>query len=241
MVTNSLGFQFKQFFIAHDQCAMKVNTDSILLGAIADINKASHILDLGTGSGLIAIMLAQRTACHTQITGVELDDQAFQQAKLNVQNSPWKDRITLLQADILALKFASLFDLIVSNPPYFEHSLASRNAQRDLARNAFQSHLAWLKKAKEWLTLLGKICFILPLDMAEKLIKESESIELYCAEKWLIYTKSGKAPKRAIITFCHKTTDATQYCVEKHLNIYQLDNQYSTEFKTLTKEFYLNF
>lgn len=243
----SAGFQFKQFFIAHDHCAMKVNTDGILLGAIADVSHAQRILDLGTGSGLIAIMLAQRTACNTKIIGVELEEKAFTQAQQNAKNSPWTERISILQADISQLNFTQPFDLIVSNPPYFEHSLASRNTQRDLARTATQSHLTWLANAKQWLTVTGKICFILPLESAEKLVKQAKSLELNCIEKWFIHTKAGKAPKRAIVTFSpvapivQQTVPTDDHTVQKSLEIYQANNEYSVEFKTLTQDFYLNF
>lgn len=96
----STGFQFKQFFIAHDQCAMKVNTDAILLGAIANTDHAKTILDLGTGTALVALMLAQR-APSTQITALELDESAFQQASHNVAQSSWADRIDVLQTDVM--------------------------------------------------------------------------------------------------------------------------------------------
>lgn len=240
MAKQSDGFQFKQFFIAHNQCAMKVNTDGILLGAMADITHAHRILDLGTGSGLIAIMLAQRTACDTEIIGVELDENAFTQAQLNAKNSPWATRISIQQADILQLNFAHKFDLIVSNPPYFEHSPASRNAQRDLARTATQSHFTWLVQAKQWLTETGKICVILPLDAAEKLIRQATSVELYCLEKWLIYTKAGKTPKRAVVSFS-PTVQNSNHISPKSLEIYQQNNEYTAEFKALTQDFYLNF
>ncbi|QLB20529.1 tRNA (adenosine(37)-N6)-methyltransferase TrmM [Vespertiliibacter pulmonis] len=237
MAKNSIGFQFKQFFIAHDCCAMKVNTDGILLGALANISQAQNILDLGTGSGLIAIMLAQRTACNANIIAVELDEDAFQQAKRNAINSPFGKQITIQQADIFQLNFAIKFDLIVSNPPYFEQSLNSNNPQRNLARQAIQSNFAWLKQAANWITTKGKICFILPLDIAEKLIEQAQSLGLYCIEKWLVYTKISKLPKRAIITF---SPTKLSY-IEKTVTIYQENNQYTSEFKRLTQDFYLNF
>lgn len=232
---SSSGFQFKQFFIEHDQCAMKVNTDGILLGAIADVSNAQQILDLGTGSGLIAIMLAQRTAC-SQITAIELEPNAYQQAKSNAQASPWAERIHILQGDILHAHFSAQFDLIVSNPPYFEHSLASRNEQRDLARMASQSHLAWLKRSKAWLMPHGKISLILPVQEGNNLIQQAESISLFCIEKWLIHTKETSPPKRMIVTFALMP----EPCVEKNLTIHR-QGQYSSEFKALTQDFYLNF
>lgn len=236
-MAKSNGFQFKQFFIAHSQCAMKVNTDGILLGAVANVENKKRILDLGTGSGLIAIMLAQRTACDTEIVGVELDPDAFQQAQQNALDCPWNNRIVLLQADVLQTNFANTFDLIVSNPPYFEHSPASRNAQRDLARAITQSHLDWLKQAKKWLSSQGQISLILPSENAHKLIEQARSIELFCTEKWLVCTKTGKEPKRIIVTF----EQSEKSCTEKSIEIYQNDNQYSAQFKQLTKDFYLNF
>ncbi len=126
----SQGFQFKQFFIRHDRCAMKVNTDGILLGAIAHIKDCQNILDLGIGSGLVALMLAQRTddCCH--ITALELEPNAYQQAVENAQNSAWANRISVLQGDVMQQAFEQKFDLIVSNPPYFADSLAARTTER---------------------------------------------------------------------------------------------------------------
>ncbi|MDH2997740.1 tRNA (adenine-N(6)-)-methyltransferase [Pasteurellaceae bacterium LFhippo2] len=234
------GFQFKQFFIAHDKCAMKVNTDGILLGAIADISDTRQILDLGTGTGLIAIMLAQRTACdpNTTITALELDPDAFQQAVENAQNSAWADRLNIINADVMQADFRQQFDLIVSNPPYFEHSLASRNQQRDLARAVIDSHFSWLQQATKWLRPQGKVCFILPLESADKLIMQvaQSSLNLTCSEYIAIRTKEGKAPKRAIVTF----TFSAQSRKEREIVIYQQDNQYTAEFVALTKAFYLN-
>lgn len=104
-LTKPNGFQFKQFFVAHDRCAMKVNTDGILLGAVADISSASRILDLGTGTGLLALMLAQRSAAISKITAVELDNNAYSQALENVQQSPWRDKVQVFQGDVMALEF----------------------------------------------------------------------------------------------------------------------------------------
>lgn len=229
------GFQFKQFFIAHDKCAMKVNTDGILLGSIADVENARQILDLGTGTGLIAIMLAQRSSA--QITAVEIEPNAYQQAVENVENSANQQRISVLQQDVAQLNLPQKFDLIVANPPYFENSLTARNQERDLARAITGSHFEWLKIAEKHLSKNGKISFILPTDMAEKLISQSADLNLYCAEQWKICTKTGKAPKRMIATFCRQPTA----CTVKTLEIYNTNNQYSDEFKVLTQDFYLAF
>lgn len=234
----SSGFQFKQFFIQHDQCAMKVNTDGILLGAIAHIKNVQQILELGTGSGLVAVMLAQRTSSNCQITALELEPNAYQQAVKNAENSAWAERIEVVQGDVMQHRFEHKFDLIVSNPPYFFDSLACRNEERDLARNfTAQTHFDWLKQAKKWLAENGRMTMILPTEAAEKLISQSLNIGLYCIEQWLVFTKVGKEPKRSIVSFSLQD----DMCEQNELVIYDLNNHYTSEFKLLTQDFYLNF
>ena len=229
------GFQFKQFFIAHDKCAMKVNTDGILLGAIADVEGVNTVLDLGTGTGLVALMLAQRTSSNCQIYALEIEPNAYQQAKENIQRSSWAERIHLFQGDVLAANFAQKFDLIVANPPYFIDSLRSPNNARDLARSAVQTHFAWLMQAQKWLNEEGKITFILPNDAAEKLLEQSQASGLFCQEICKIITKRGQAPKRWIITF----TKHSQTRFESDLTVYDENNRYTDEFIQLTQAFYL--
>lgn len=229
------GFQFKKFFISHDRCAMKVNTDGILLGAMAEIKNAKQILDLGTGTGLIAIMLAQRTEENCDITALELEPNAYQQAVENAQHSTWKRRISIQQGDIFESDFPQKFDLIVSNPPYFYDSLASRTAERDLARSLQKSHFDWLMQAKKWLAQTGKISFILPTQEAEKLLEQSKKSGLFCTKIYQIITKNGQSPKRLILTFQFEHLD----CKIKPLVIYNEQNQYTPEFVVLTRDFYL--
>lgn len=232
----SNGFQFKQFFVAHNRCAMKVNTDGILLGTLAPIQSATHILDLGTGTGLIALMLAQRNQ-NAKITAIEIEPNAYFQALENITNSAWANRITIQLGDVMQANFPTKMDLIVSNPPYFKASLPNKSTQRDLARIATQDHLSWLSQAKNWLADNGLISFILPYDAANDLIKQSPNIGLHCVEQWQIFTKEGQMPKRSVITFSPHITKTTIH----QLTIYQKDNQYSEAYRHLTRDFYLNF
>lgn len=225
-------FQFKQFSIAHDKCAMKVNTDGILLGALAEVENVKRILDLGTGSGLVALMLAQRSSLDCQITALEIEPNAYQQAVENGKNSAWADRLHFVQGDVMQTAFKEKFDLIVSNPPYFQDSLATRNKQRDLARTALQSHLEWLNQAQKWLADEGKITMILPFEAGEKLIAQTE---LYCVKRWEISTKQNQPPKRMVVSFSRHFANLQQ----KQLSIYTLENSYTEEFKVLTQAFYL--
>lgn len=140
---SNTGFRFKQFQVNHDRCAMKVGTDGILLGAWADVTQAKQILDLGSGSGLIALMLAQRSSTESRICAVEIDPAAAQQARENTLASPWREKIQVYQQDIdsFCTQTAQRFDLIVANPPYFEAGIACRDDERNTARYFTQSHL----------------------------------------------------------------------------------------------------
>lgn len=129
------SFKFKQFTIFHDKCAMKVGTDGVLLGAWAPADKAKRILDVGTGTGLIALQLAQRNP-HARITAIEIDAAAAGQATENVSHSPWADRVEVICHDFRDYQPENRFDLIVSNPPYFIDALKCPDEQRCTARHA---------------------------------------------------------------------------------------------------------
>lgn len=230
------GFTFKQFHINQDRCAMKVGTDGILLGSWADVTNCRTILDMGSGTGLLALMLAQRTDQHCQIHAVELDPEASNQAQENIGNSPWKNRIQLIQDDVqhFLQNTEQTFDLIVANPPYFEQGVDCKNDARNLARYAQQSHLDWLNWAAARLSENGKISFVLPYEAAKTLEK---STALDCIKQAEIITKIGKAPQRMLITFAKEA----QFLDKNQLVIYDEKNRYTAEFMALTRDFYLKF
>ena len=230
------GFTFKQFHINQDSCAMKVGTDGILLGAWADVKHCKNILDMGSGTGLLALMLAQRTKENCQIRAVELDPIAAKQAQENINNSVWKNRIQLTQTDIqhFLQTTEQTFNLIVANPPYFEQGIACKNEERELARYTKQSHLNWLEWAATRLSENGRISFVLPYDAGKTLIK---STALFCIKQTNVITKVGKTPQRMLLTFAKQPEILTQ----DQLVIYDEDNQYTETFIELTKDFYLKF
>lgn len=230
------SFTFKQFHINQQHCAMKVGTDGILLGAWADVSGCQYILDMGSGTGLIALMMAQRSGPNCHIVAVELDTSAAQQANANIQDSPWKNRISLVQDDVqhFLQNTTHRFDLIVANPPYFEQGVACKNDGRTLARYVQQSHLDWLTWAAERLSENGKISFVLPSKAAKTLEKQTA---LFCIKQTDIITKIGKAPQRMLITFSKQP----QTLEKDQLVIYDEKNQYTKEFVALTKDFYLKF
>ena len=131
-------FQFKQFTIWQDQTAMKVGTDGVLLGAWSRAAQTGSILDIGTGTGLLALMMAQRTPARVTIEGIEIAEKAYQQAKENIKNSPWHKRICLYHQSYQDFysQYQKAFDLIITNPPFFDNSLQGEQTDRNLARHS---------------------------------------------------------------------------------------------------------
>jgi tRNA1Val (adenine37-N6)-methyltransferase len=233
-------FEFKQFRINQSNCAMKVGTDGVLLGAWAPIPPtATQILDIGTGSGLLALMLAQRT--HAQIQAVEIDIQAAQQAKENFLLSPWKEQLQITNTDFqsFAKKTLQKYDVIVSNPPYFRNSLQAPDTTRSLARHSDTLTLddlveGVIKLLQPW----GNFCVILPLQEGSLLCDIAYKRGLFCTHSTNIYPTPTAAPKRVLLSFSfHQTHQLTDHLTieteERHI--------YTDEYKNLTKAYYLHF
>ena len=228
-------FTFKQFTIHHDRCAMKVGTDGVLLGAWTNVDSSSRILDIGTGTGLIALMLAQRNP-EAFITAIDIDTEAVEQAHENILCSPWKNRVEVVRQDICTYTPDTLFDTIVSNPPYFIDSLKCPNNQRNTARHTDTldaEHL--LSKVAELLIPNGRFSLILPADQINDLIRLATKHNLYPSRHTAVITRPGLAPKRTLIEFRKKKetlqTDELVIELERHV--------YSADYIALTKDFYL--
>ena len=228
-------FTFKQFTIYHDRCAMKVGTDGVLLGAWTNLKNANRILDVGTGTGLIALMLAQRTR-DAKITAIDIDVDAVCQAKENVLASPWKDRVEVALQDVCTYVHDGLFDIIVSNPPYFVNSLKCPDGQRTTARHTDSLDANRLiGKVTELLAPEGCFSLILPADQTNELLRIAEEYGLYPSRITRVVTRPGLSPKRVLVEF-RKTT---QICEETEL-VVELDRHvYSEDYIALTKDFYL--
>src|ERR1051326_3554605 len=156
-------FFFKQFTIHQDKCAMKVGTDAVLLGAWVDPKNAGRILDIGTGTGIIALMLAQK--CSAQIDTIDLDENSCIQARENVDNCPWRERINVIHTSLQHFSEdpTHRYDLVVTNPPYFEHSTKASEEKRTVARHtALLSSRALLECVLKLLEQIGRFCMIAP-------------------------------------------------------------------------------
>lgn len=228
-------FQFKQFTIEQSGCAMKVGTDGCLLGGWFDTSCSKRILDIGCGTGLISIMAAQR--CDADITGVEIDKAASEQARTNVDNSPWSDRISILNTDILLYSPEQPFDTIVCNPPYFVNSLKCGTESRTLARHSDTLDCtSFFKKAISLLADGGRISIVIPCDILDEW-KDAAAINGF-ANSRLTYIKTTprKAPKRVLAEFVRA------YTVETIVSTLVLEDKpgvYSKEAQEILRDFYL--
>jgi len=231
-------FQFKQFTVWHDKCAMKVGTDGVLLGAWADVEQAQTILDVGTGSGLIALMAAQRNPI-AKITAIDIEESAIIQARENFDRSPWGNRLTAkpISLEDFAASTDATFDVIISNPPYFQQSLHSPNAKRTLARHA--THLtpeSLLSHCARLLSPDGSIHLILPISEGNNLLGKTDSYRLFCTRKTVVLPTPASAPKRLLITLksCYEPTKNETLTIETGVR-----HQYSEDFVRLLQSFYL--
>lgn len=228
-------FTFKQFTVYHDRCAMKVGTDGVLLGAWTDVSNARRILDIGTGTGLIALMVAQRTT-NVQITAIDIDAEAVNQARENVSSSPWKNRVGVMLQDVCTYTSDTGFDTIVSNPPYFIDSLKCPDSQRATARHTDTLDAPrLLEKVAELLTPDGRFSLILPADQTDELLRIAKTQGLYPSRWTQVITRPGLPPKRSLVEFrkTHQNYSVKELVVELDRHVY------SEDYIALTKEFYL--
>lgn len=228
------SFKFKQFTVANDRAAMKVGTDGVLLGAWASIDWARNILDVGTGTGIIALMLAQRSEGAAQITAIDIDAPAIEEARENFGNSPWRETFSAscisLQEFAGKADNASRFDLIVSNPPFFVESLKAPDQRRTVARHTDTLGFAQMTAgALQLLAPHGIMAVIYPAKEGMDFVAEAESAGLHLVRMCRVATAEGKPVKRLLMEFSREAGAPT-------FEDLALDSE---AFHALTKEFYL--
>lgn len=230
-------FDFKQFRIHHDRCAMKVGTDGILLGAWANLQGAKRVLDIGCGSGLIALMAAQR--CDARITGIEIDPPSAEQAQENCVASPFAGRISIVTADIRKFRPEEKFDCLLSNPPYFEQTLLPPDPRRATARHTDGLNFAeLLREAKRLMSPGGCFQTIIPYDAADRFCEAASLQEFFPTRRTDVATRTGKKPKRTLL--CLTIGEKTSPTLHDDLTLCHADGSRSREFAQLTKDFYLD-
>lgn len=230
-------FIFKQFTIRHDKCAMKVGTDGVLLGAWAHTGSAKRILDVGTGTGLIALMLAQRTVA--KIDAIDIDESASQQAEENIEASPFHRQIHIFHASLEDYQASTdqRYDLIVSNPPYFSQSLKSPDEKRSKARHDDSLSLEELiMGCTKMLNTDGRIALILPVEQEERLTAVAQENLLYKIRQTNVIPVMGDQVKRILIEL--SPTPVPGFSVED-LTIEIERHHYTKEYQSLTRDYYL--
>ncbi|MDY0100259.1 MAG: methyltransferase [Bacteroidales bacterium] len=231
-------FNFKQFTIIQERSAFRVSTDSVLLGACAEIRGVTTVLDIGTGTGVIALMIAQR--CNAEITAIEPDRDSFDEACINVGNSKWSNRIKVLNLGLQDyMDETGNYDLIVSNPPYFTGSLKNRDARSAAARhNDSLMPAELLRGVTRHLGPGGRFQIILPYAEGTVLIAHAQKFGLYCNNIIKIRPTPRSAVKRLVLAFSRtNSTPAGKFLtLEKGQR-----HEYTAEYMNLTKDFYINF
>lgn len=248
-------FRFKRFTVWHDQCAMKVNTDGVLLGTWCPLPSIQpsikNVLDIGTGSGLIALIIAQRL-CHLvpttpklSIDAIDINTQAIQQAAYNFAQSPFSPILTAHLSsiqDFTPSQSYNNYQLIISNPPYFQSSLKNPDTQRAEARHTDTlSYAELMAHSKRLLATDGLLALILPIEAQEEIISLGKNHHLYPTHITHVHSKPGKPAKRLLIAFTSlayndpipKTPKPTSFYIESSTSTR------SEEYQTLTQDFYL--
>ncbi len=228
------SFTFRQFTVRHDRCAHKVGTDGVLLGAWAHVDGCRHVLDIGCGSGVVSLMVAQRNAT-AQVCGVELDARSARQAAENVASSPFADRVTIREADIR--EFCGQFDCIVCNPPFFTEDTLSPDSGRATARSAVS-----LTYEELW-NAVGKVSVdkaffttILPYERFVQFNIQAVRCGFGMLRLCHVQTKEAKPPKRILVTYRKGNVGLVE---DSRLVLQRADGMPTDEYAWLTRDFYL--
>jgi len=231
-------FAFKKFTVLQHKTAMKVGTDSVILGACVQKQNVSSILDIGTGSGILALMMAQKYDL-AKIEAIEIDQLGFEQAKENVGNSPWSDKIEIYHMSWKEYRSycQKKFDLIISNPPYYQSSLLPEIVSKSYSRHQVTLTIDELIQGiSEILSRNGSAYIILPFEIKKDAIIMALSVGLYCNAIMNIKPFYDGAYNRIILVF----EKESKKMEESELVIYSPNSVYTDQFKELTREFYID-
>lgn len=231
-------FQFKQFTIHQDQCAMKVCTDACILGAwfAAKVPDIGYFLDIGSGTGLLMMMIAQQS--NAEIHGIEIDLAAYRQLKENTQQNRWKERLRVFPGDARNYHFPLKYDFIISNPPFFENDLQSHSEREQVAKHSKQLTLEELLDTIDiHLQPYGGFGILIPYQRLQEFEQLAARKGFHCTEELLVKQTPRHSPFRAIL---HYARAKENFVPRFELVIQDDKNQYTPEFIELMKDYYLN-
>lgn len=235
-------FRFQRFAIEDDQCGMKIGTDAVLLGAWANAQRKERILDIGTGCGLIALMLSQRTEKNaTRIDAIDQDENAAIQAAENVANSPWPDRIVVSHQPLQefdSAEHAGLYDLCVCNPPYFSDCSPSFDSQKSAARHTVAlTHEQLLNCSNRLLQPGGKLCVVLPYDQLDSILSTARQANFFLHRQTSVRPLPEAPFKRVLLEFGLQESEIER----DELVIEVRRHEFSADYEALTGQFHLRF
>ena len=232
-------FEFKQFIVYQDRAAMKVGTDGVLIGAWAQADAPQRVLDIGCGTGLIALMVAQRWP-EARIDAIDSDQNAYNQSRANFENSCWSQRLTAHLVKLQEFESEQSYDLIISNPPYFVNSLKNSDSSKSAARHTDSlSHAELLEHAARLLSDIGRFALILPADLKTELLRESQQVGLWAHRVTDVLDREDRNPIRIMVEF--RKYICSQPIVDRLIIRDLTSNDYTEQYKSLTRDFYLKF
>ena len=232
----SSDFHFKQFSVNQNKSTHKVGTDGVLLGAWASIDNATRILEIGTGSGVISLMLAQRTSDNVSLDAIEIEKEDADQALHNVSKSPWPEKIKIHHTALQDFFPEKKYDLIISNPPYFVNSWLPPDKRRGQARHThLLSFGELLQSSIRLLNIDGRLAIILPYQESLFFIEQAKKDGLFCIRRCAFRSRVHKPIERLLLEFSLKE----EKVISEELTLYQDHDEWSDAYRRLTRDFYL--
>ena len=231
-------FHLKPFSLHHHRSTMKVGTDAMLLGAWAEVGTTKSILDIGTGCGIISLLLAAKSKA--KITAIDIDKDSIEEASENFKQSPFSERMLALNADLndFSKNTIQQFGLIVSNPPFFENNLKPKDEKRTKARHTDSlTYKQLCESVNGLLAIEGKFCVVLPYDESRQFVKLAKKNGLFPKKQLVIFPREGMLPNRIIIEFSKINEGKIE---SEKFTIRNSENEFTQQYIDLLKDFYLN-
>lgn len=233
-------FRFKQFSVSDNLSVMKIGTDGVLIGAWAEAASARQVLDVGCGCGVIALMIAQRAAA-ANITAIDIDPDSVTEATENFNKSRWSNRLQAKLQDFNQINDEHQYDLIISNPPFFDNGVLPPNAAREKARHSTSLTISTLiEQSKALLSDDGLLCFISPADSRDSIIEACVFNDLAITRTCEVIPVEGEATKRILWEIRHRKAKVMP-CKKETLTIECSSGNYSQDYISLTRDFYIKF
>lgn len=227
-------FKFKYFSIIQEASAMKVGTDALLLGALTKLNNERSILDIGSGTGVVSLMCAQRTNAEI-ICGIEIDEVSFNECRLNYQNSQWSNRMQSIHGDFNSYDFKGSFDLIISNPPYYSDGFKGDDERVNAAKHVDNlTPEKFFAKALELLSEKGRVVIIVPSESFHLWVNSATDSGLKVNHQIVVFGKEGGGEKRRILTFSKNDLDV----LSEEFTIRDANGAYTDAYRNATTDFH---